>query len=488
MDTLQTQATDDSASTALVTDGTVVDSTAGASAGADIDANGDATAIAELGDADLTTLLDAIPADDTDIAAQVNAPMYKDVVAQRTQLRTLASTVRELQPLTIYRDLGEPDYVRGRLEALDAMFSPVLDRTTNQPLRDPKTGTTYYTTRPFFEAQEKESDGFCMQAFADLGTMEFPNGTGVMESLYKQYLRYLNLDPARILDYQNIDKLLAETNAAVSLDELVNIPTDYHEAYRLIPASVRATWATIKEGDRALLLQEYKSKIDEKATKAVEAKERANRDAYELAQYHGRVAEARVKFFDTVRRERFTAISESLSKQVKFSDDPVRNAVLHGATIAVLANVLDPELRFVSENTTLKALNIKLPQDFLNQIKIFNAAANEYVALDMADEKGRAVGELEKANKAANRIMAKLAVIQLDVAKAMGGTVLEGVNKQNAATSTAAQGRESVTANAVTATTEGGGILPPGMRPDSPEAAKFFAENYRERMRNVAAV
>lgn len=485
-DELQTDATSDSI--ALETVGTsFLTDDAGATPGADTGANSDAAVLAELGDSDLSAILDAIPVDDTDIAAQSTAPMYKDVIAQRAQLRTLSNTVRELQPLTAYRDFGEPDYVRGRLEALDSLFSPILDKATGQPLRDPQTQTTYYTTRPFFEALEKESEGICEQAFADLCAMQFPNAKGQMESLGTQYLHYLKLDPTRLTDYINIDKLLSQSTTAVTLDELVDVPADYHAAYRTILPEVRAQWATYSEAGKAQLLQQAKRELDRIESDKAKETETARRDAYELAQYHGRVQEARNKYFDQVRRERFTAASQSLAKQIRFSDDPKRNLVMHGATIAVLANVLDPEFRFVSESTALKALDIKLSKEFLEQIDIFNATAHEYVALLMANEKGRAEDELEKNHKAGNRIMAKLAVIQLEVAKAMGGTVLEQANKTATAVDAAASGRESAAAAATAAAAGDLGILPPGIRPGTPEADKYWAQQFQERSRNVAA-
>lgn len=485
MDQLQTtDATTDS--TALTTVGAdALDAAAGATPGADDGANSDALAITELSaEGDLSALLESIPADDKDIEAQSTAPMYQDVVRQRGELRTLAEVIRELQPLTAYRDFGKPDYVQGRLEALDALFSPVLDEN-NQPLRDPKTQTTFYSTAPGLLAIEKGSPGFCEQAFADLCAMQFPNGSGALETLGSQYLRYLKLDPIRLTDYRNIDKLLTAADINVDVEELVDIPTDYHAAYRTILPEVRAQWSKYSEAGRAQLLQQAKRELDRIDSDKAKALEESKRDAYELAQYHGLVREEQGKFLDTFRRENFTKIDASLSKQIKFSDDPIRNTVMQGAVGAVLANIIDPEFNFISIEKTLKALNIVLPTEFFQNLELFNVNANEYVALKLADETDRSLAALEKAQNAAGRVLAKLATIQIAVAKAMGGTVLEQAIKTGTAVQAAATGRESIGA--------GGGDTaqqatpPTGIVPGSPEWQKFYANLYIQQQRNVAA-
>lgn len=456
--------------------GNVVDSAA-----AQLGSDQLATGTWETGLPEVDEVIQAIPADDNDLKDQLEQRHAQSLIQTRGQLRVLSKALRDAHNAKkAYSELGELDSIKPQLELANLLFSPVVDPATNKPVYDPETQTPYVDPRPFVEYLDEYSPGMPEQLLATL--LEYRTQVGVdpstnrpiMDTLANQVFRQWGLDPRRLVDYQNIDKL-APVSSAVTATELEEIPKEFHEAYKSIPPSIRNAWAAYDEPDQLRMLHDYK---DQQASKEFQhrVEERDKQQAaMDTARFQAAVAMEQGKYFETVRRERFGAIANSLNSQVKFSDDPATNTIMHGAVGAVLASLIDPELRFVSE-PALKALGITLDHTFDEALDKFNSNANDKVALEMSGDTVRAGKAQNDAKNAADQVAAKLTTIALKLVTKMGGQM---------ATAAKAQGNALASANAVRPTSGNGsapnlsqGVLPAGVSPGSPEARRFWAESF----------
>lgn len=418
--------------------------------------------------------LSAIPADDNDLAAIVDAAQKQAVTQQRSQLRVLGNAVRELQPFQVYRQFGDPRVVESRLQIAKLLYSPQLGRD-GKPIRDPNTQAIRITTKPFVDHIDKVSPGLPEQLLVDLLALETENEKGVVEPLLNQVFRFYKLDINRLPQYQNIDAIIATHSGTVTPEELAEIPSEYHPAYRTIPPSIRAAWAGYDKADQTRLLEDYKGKLDD-ATFKEEQRQNATRAAEaERIAHANRVATAQDQYLSTVRRERTTSLIQSLSQQVTFSTDPNTNRVMIGALASTMAQLLDPAWRFVAVENVLEPLGFKLDHTFDAALTKFNDNANNAVAARLAGDEGQAGPAFEDATDAANQLMAKLAIFALAVAKKQGATVVEKATAQAAALAAATTARPGVVAGQVAPTN--GRILPEGMMPGSDEANRWLANS-----------
>lgn len=424
-------------------------------------------------------IIDKIPDNDDDLA-QPTFPHVEGLKEQRQQLRVLKAAIKELQAsqslLPAYQELGDVDAIKPAIELQNLLYSPMIDPRTQQPIIDQATGTSYVTTKPFVEYLDAESPGMPEQLLVDLLDFQPTDENGMRgEKLSKQVLRHWGLDPARIDQYRNIDKLVATSSGAVTAEELKDILPEFHDAYRNLPPSIRDAWPVYSEADQMVMLRREKDALD----RVVKDKEREERDrereAAEIQQYRALVAQEQDKYIDTVRHERFASIADQLSKQVTFSTDAATNAVMHGAVGTVLWNLIDPPGRFVSEGL-LTALGVKLDHTFDEALNAFNANAAEYVAQAMQGDSVRASSAQTKANSAANLLTTKLGTIALKVAKAMGGQQQAAATQQGQALGAAATSRPTA-GNGTSPNGQPQGILPPHIRPGTPEAARWLAES-----------
>lgn len=422
----------------------------------------------------IETALTAIPDSDDDLQAETDQTRRDAVIQQRTQLRVLKTAIRDLQPLQVFKEFGSPAAVKPRLELAKLLYSPLLGKN-GQPVRDPGTQTTYVTTKPFIAYLDKVSPGMPEQLYVDLNYYRplGEDGRTQQEELWKQHFRYLKLNPDRLQEYQNIDTLIARTSDAITLEELAEIPADRHAAYQVIPADVRAAWASFDKSTQTRLLQDYQDKLDTAAATATNKETAARAKAEADQRYAADVFRGQQQYFSKVRQERFAELYTDLAAQVTFSTDAAVNGVEIGSLCTVLANLVDPDWRFITVEKILTPLGLKLPAGFDEVLNKFNTAASDKVALEMAGDLGRSGNAEIEALNAVEQLMAKVAPIALKIAKARGAKVEEKAKVQASAVAAATAGRAAVTGTTPATTT---GILPPGVRPGSPEAVRYIGE------------
>lgn len=429
----------------------------------------------ETGLPEVDAVISAIPADDNDLANQLEQRHAQSLIQARGQLRVLRNALRDSHKAQkAYSELGELDAIKSQLEIANLLFSPVIDPATNQPRRDPETQIALVDPTPFVQYLDENSPGMPEQLLSALLGYRTEVAPGHYDTLANQVFRSWGLDPTRVEDYRNINTL-APVSSAVTALELKNIPPEFHEAYKSIPPSIRNAWDAYDEADQVRMLHDYKERLDSIQFKDEVKRDKATREAREAAEFRAEVAGAQEKYFDTVRRERFSAIANSLRSQVKFSEDAATNTLLHGAVGAMLANLINPELRFVSEEA-LATLGVKLDHTFDEALDKFNSNANDKVALEMSGDRVRALTAQNAAKDAADQLVAKLTTIALKVATKLGGQMVTAAAAKGTALDSATAARP--TTGGSSAPAEGASILPPGVRPGSPEARAFWAQNF----------
>lgn len=419
-----------------------------------------------------------IPENDDDLATITDEQQRTALSAVRGQLRTITGAYRELEPLRAFRDYGEPSAVKTRLDLASLLYSPVLD-ANQQPKRDPATGALLRTTRPFVQRLDYSSPGMVEQLLVDILDYRPLAEDGknhvsyrMIDSLFHLY----GLNFGRLADYKNIDALIAKTTGNITPEELAEIPADRHAAYRTIPPSIRAAWKSYDDADRTRMLDDYQGKLDATAREATQVeRDKAAKAAADEA-YANEVFEAQIAYFATVRKERTAALINSLSKQVIFSADPITNRVMIGSLAAGLAQLLDRDWRFVYIDEVLTPLGLKLDHTFDAALDKYETNAMEAVAQKKAGDRGQAAQAHEDATSATNQLMAKIAIFALKVARAMGATVVEAATLQGNALAAAGTG----TLQAGNASVAGidPNLPPAGIRPGSPEWARFYADRF----------
>jgi hypothetical protein len=421
----------------------------------------------------LAQVLSAIPADDADLATYQGQPIHQTLTSQRQQLRVLGDAVRTLQPLRSFEQFGDPAVVANRLKIAELLYSPAIDPRTRKPIIDPNTRATRLDPRPFVEHIDKVSPGLPEQLLVALLALETENEFDQPEPLVSQMFRFYKLNFGRLAEYQNIDALAVKATGTVTPEELAEIPSEYHAAYRAIPPSIRAAWKSLDEVDQTRLLEDYKGKLESAQREARLAEVEKNRQAQEQAAHAQHVADETEKYLDTVRRERTGSLIKSLSQQITYSTDAVANQIKIGSLAATMAQLLDRNWRFVVEENVLTPLGLKLDHTFDAALDAFEGKSADSVANRLAGDVGRAEDDRLASVGAANQLMAKIAIIALAVAKKEGAVVVEKAALQAAQLGAATAARPTIGQDQPG---NGNGFrLPAGMMPGSREAAEYTA-------------
>lgn len=432
------------------------------------------TAAADLQAADpIGELLASIPDSDDDLQTITDAQQLEKFTGMRTQLRTLGTAIRELQPLRAFQEFGDPKAVAPRLKVGQLLYSPLI--RNGQQVIDPKTRTPYVSTTPLWQHLDKASPGMPEQAFVDLVHFQPTDENGqLMEKLGDQYLRLLQLDPSRLSEYQNIDAQIAQTSGTITAEELAEIDSKYHAAYKIIPAGIRAGWKALDEPDQLRLLDTYKRDLDNIARDAEQGKRDMAAKARDEAQYAAQVEAKQAEYFQQVRTERFTTLYNSLIEQITYSTDATTNEVNVGTLCSTLALLLDPNWRFIPVDHVLKPLGLQLGNKFDAVLSKLDSNVLATVAYKMAGDAGQAYTAEADVTAAADQLMALIAPAALKIAMKQGAAMTEKAKAQadNLARATMAR---STPGNGQSPPVTGS--LPPGMRPGSPEATAWVARD-----------
>jgi hypothetical protein len=379
----------------------------------------------------------------------------------------------QYQPLADYGDTGA---IKSSLELLDGLYGYAQDEHGNV-LYDEHTGLPISSPHTFVSQIQESSPALADQLLYGFWGAKGADGLTGAQRMFQT----LGLDPNRLADYQaltqNPNKSVA-TPGVVSSDELAYVPQQYHELYKNLSPNQRYQ-AQQMEPEQ---LQEYLAEKQE-AFENRQFRERYNQAQAEHAVRQGQEFRASVEhsfqeYAGKLRQDGLTSIVKNLSSQVQFSADPATNAVQSGAVMAIMANLLSPELRFATEST-LNALGVTLDQGFFDSLDALGDQARavkwyEAVAGNPAYAQYRNDAALGKARGEVNRLyngaLAKLSGIALKVAKVIAGGNQELREVENS--KLGALARPGVSGGAI----HGNGVVKPTAQPFTMEYLRQLRE------------
>lgn len=327
-------------------------------------------------------------------------------------------------------NFGDAAQIAESLDLLNGLYGSATDDQGNI-LYDQTTGLPIPSTSQFIEKLQTGSPALVEQLFTDLWRTRRADGSTFAQEIFKR----LGLDPARLDDYVALTRnpSTAISSGIVSPDELAVIPEEFHTDYKLLSPNERLRAQQMDDQELHQFLTEKRELRESRQFREDFKKQQEARQQAEMKQFWDNVDKSFEDYAAKLRRDAFDSIQKGLASQVQFSTDPTINAVQTGAVMGMLANLLDPNLRFAAEGA-LKALGVKLDQGFDDALNALSQQAylvKRYEAI--AQESARNPGLLAYRNDAAmakaqaevNRlyqmIQAKFNGIALKVAKALAG-------------------------------------------------------------------
>jgi hypothetical protein len=397
----------------------------------------------------LDDILNTVPEDDSDLE-QANT---RDVVGlrnQRQQLRVLSEAVKGLRPLESFKPLAERNLsvetIQAAVEAQERFYSPVINPENNQPVYE--NGIPLYTTTPFIQHAEERNPGAATQLLEDAFLFETVNPqTGQKERLGNGLFRALGLDPARLDDYRNIDALAAQEVGQNLNEQLAQIPPEFHEAFKSMPAKVRENLLLDDEEARNWQLQERQERLQEKQqSEARQKQEAAGRERYQ-AELRASVEREQEADIETQFSEGLSSIMDDIASKVTFSSDAAQDAQQKAIISLALHSLRDPA-NHAHMKPYLDALGVSLDAAFGENLAAFSQSRRSYKALDLAGRKAQAESELAKAAGPRARVMTRAGQLALKMAEALGGQMKAKAESRNGQLQEAGQIRPTVNGQA----------------------------------------
>jgi hypothetical protein len=395
----------------------------------------------------------------------------------RTAYEARKTELAELQgktaPNPILEKYGDESVITSRLEAYDLLFTPVVN-TQGQTEIDQITEFPRVTALPFIERVDTENPGMGDVILWDAlnYTVETENGKVpqyqnpiVQQTLLKAW----GLDPNRIHDYQNIDALSAPTG--VTPEELERVPEDRREAYKTLPSSLRSAWDSIPDDEKAYHLDTAKERLDARRFREQQVEQQRATQEQTRIETQQRVQAEQESFVSQHLQEGNATIMDDLASKVTFTGDAAKDSALMGTVSAVLFSLRDPVYRQANQQR-LDAMGVKLGEDFDLALQAADQHLRDAKRYELFGQKGFQQKALRDARDAKNLVLAKLSPIALKIAKAMGGQLAANATEQGKLLTDATRTRPTVGNGSEVS--EQGGILPPGIRANSPEADRYL--------------
>ena len=395
---------------------------AGDSGGVSTQTAPQATTPVETGEAEASTL--SIPENDDDLQGQENNPHVQAVLNLRQQLRQLSQDHKDHKAK--YADIGDVDGVKSSLELLDGLFGFATDGQGNT-LYDQQTNLPIPSTSQFISKLQEGSPALVSQLHRDIWFAKAPSGLTYAQEMFQT----LGLDPNRLKDYRAMtaNPSHAISSGVIPPDEFNVIPEEFHADYKLLSPEERFRAQRMTDDELNRFMGEKRELRESREFREDFKKQQAESQQREMTAFWEGVDKSYQDYAATLRRDAFNSIQQGITSQVQFSADPTINAVQTGAVMSVLANLLNPDLRFATEGV-LKSLGVTLDQGFedvlngLGQqaylVKRYEAiAGNPALAAHRNDSAmAKAQSEVNRLNKT---IQAKFNGIALKVARAIAG-------------------------------------------------------------------
>lgn len=424
--------------------------------------------------------LEGVPSlDELQQQAGQKVPYAEALFKLRTAYEARKGELGELQArqeTANFEKYGGLETAESRLETFNALFTPVVDPTTNQPEIDPSTGFPVITTSPFIERVDAENPGMAEQILNDVLRYQVDYGNGpvalwqapqVQENLMKAW----GLDSSRINDYRNIDAL-SQPTGVITPEELEAIPEGQREAYKTLPQSLRESWNVIPDDEKQWHIDVAQERLTARENRETQAREQQESRQQAEVQAREYVQGEQEKYVSQQLQEGYATIMDDLASKVTFGDENT-NAAAFTSIGALLFSARDPDFR-AANSARFEQLGIKLGSDFDEALNAADTHLRQTKTYELFKQEGMRQNALTQARAAKNVVLAKLAPIALRAAKAMGAVAANKAATNGKLLDSAGNVRPTPGQSGSVAE-QGGGYLPPGMRANDPQAGVYLA-------------
>ena len=276
--------------------------------------------------------------------ADQKVPYSEALLRLRTELERVKPLEKQFEPFKPIVENYKPESLQERLQVHESIFSPKLEN--GQPVLDERQ-LPLTTAHPFIEQMEAKRPGFAMDHFLDVLDFQTVNPvTGQKEPLVKQFVQnVLGLDISRLEQYQNIDALIAKSNGNITTEELNQIPETHREAYKTLPARIRADFSEMDEEERQYHLDGAKERLESRQFREQQRQAAEQAQQQERQEFEAQVQQDFVQDLATVRESAFGSLRDNLARQWQPSADDAINQDRYDDVLAPLVHLIDPDLQ-----------------------------------------------------------------------------------------------------------------------------------------------
>jgi hypothetical protein len=381
-------------------------------------------------------------------------------------LKTQLSEYQSLEPWKqVATTIGDPALAQSAHELVSAIHTPSQD-FQNYP--------GGYDPTPFLQQIDEQSPGTAATMFSAL--LRFPDvdPQGGRSTVVREFLRDIGLDPDRMQDYREIDKLRA-SSGVVTAEDLAKVPESYRDAFKgmsqraqdevldLLDDSPVFAEEILRNAERARASERFEQEQKDREAQAQRQQETEMRQRIESSVQNDITAEV---------KSLSDSIHQSLSSQWKPSADDTQNSLEYAKILSTIATLQNPAYRFVAEQA-LKAVGVDLT-GFDELANRWLERRSAYVTFNETGDKWQAQRALSDATLARQQMLVKLNDFALRLAKA-GGDRLQSAASQTAQSLAAASGRFVPNGNSNGA--QGGFQNPYAQNPHPVGTQEYYAFN-----------
>ena len=381
-------------------------------------------------------------------------------------LKTQLSEYQSLDPWKqVATTIGDPALAQSAHELVSAIHTPTEDRV-NYPLG--------YDPTPFITLIDNQSPGAANAMFSAMLRFPDTDPNGRPSTLVRELVRSWGMDPDRVDDYRNIDKLRAASGVVTATD-LAKIPETYRDAFKGMSSAAQEEILDLLD-DSPALAEEYLRLADRARASERFEQEQKDRETQarqeEETKLHQRVETAVQNDITAEVKALSDSIHQSLSSQWKPSSDDTVNALEYAKVLSTIATLQNPAYRFVAEQA-LKSVGVDLT-GFDELANRWLERRSAYTTFNETGDKWQANRALSEATLARQQMLVKLNDFALRLAKA-GGDRLQSAASQVEQSLAAASGRFVPNGNGNGA--QGGSQNPYEQNPHRVGSQEYYAFN-----------
>jgi hypothetical protein len=377
--------------------------------------------------------------------AQNKVPLSEGLLRLRTELERVKPELQQYEPWKPIITEHDPEGIKTQLATHQSIFSPLLK--DGQPVLDDR-NLPRTTAQPFLEQMEAKRPGFAMDHFLDV--LEFPvaGPNGQRETLFATFFRdVLGLDGNRLEQYQNIDKLIAQTNGNITQEELNQVPEGEREAYKLLPSKVRSDWPFMEPDEKQFHLNTAKELLESRQFREQMQSQQRQAEQEQRKEFEAQVQETFNEDLATVRTQAFASLRDNLAKVWQPSTDDAINQDRYDDVLAPLIHLIDPDLQPMAlKRLEREGIKINAPEFNQNMQALVGARAT-YVRAQAYGDAIASDQALRDFNRLQTQMMAKFNTIVLQRAQKYGYQAQQIAEKKGEMLTTASAVRPIVPGN-----------------------------------------